>query len=55
MIFLKYMCEKKTKKRNIKELRQTLNARISVINGQIHLKFGMGGVVLRVCFHSKNG
>ena len=44
----------KNKNKNTKKIRQTLEACISVMDGQIHLKFGMGGALPRGNFHSKN-
>ena len=35
------VCDKKIEKKNMKKIRRTLKARISVIDGWIHLKFGM--------------
>ena len=37
--------KKKIKKKNTKKIRQTLKACISVMDGRIHLKFGMGSVL----------
>ena len=42
------VCETKKKikmKKNTKKIKQTLKARISVMDEQIHLKFGMGGAL----------
>ena len=37
----------------MKEIKRTLKMRISVMDGRIHLKVGMGGALLQVRFHSK--
>ena len=37
--------EEKIKKKNMKKIRRTLKARISVMDGRIHFKFGMRGAL----------
>ena len=50
------VCEtKKIKKKNMKKISRTVKAHISVVDGRIHLKFGMGGALSQGSFHSKNG
>ena len=48
------MCEtKKNTMKNMTKIRRTLKARISVMDGQIHFKFGMGGALPQGSFHTK--
>ena len=50
------MCKKKKiKKKNTKNIKRTLKARISAMAWQIRWKFGMECVLFQGTFHSKNG
>jgi len=54
-IFLKCKKKNKIRKKDTKNIRQTLKVRISVMAGQIQLKFEMECVLPQGTFHSKNG
>ena len=47
--------KEKIKKKNMKKVKRTLKVRISVLDGQIHLTFGIESTLPRGSFHSKNG
>ena len=51
------VCKAKKKKitKNTKKIRRTLKAHISVIDGQIDLKVGMGDTLPQGSFHRKIG
>jgi len=52
--FSKLGKKKKIKKKNTKNIRQTLKAHISMMAGQICLKFGVRGVPPQGNIHTKN-